>query len=450
MIDRLKRRILGKGGLRKELAQGALGSMVLKVLFTGITFVNVVLLARLLGPEGYGVFSYVLALVNLLTIPSQIGIPTLATREMASAKALQRWGIMRGLVRRAHQAIALMTALLVLLASVVLYFIRDDISPEKLETMVWGLLLVPMVSLAGLRNGMLKGLRKVLLGLLPERLIRPGLVLVALLVVFWAIPDMRLSAAQAMIIQVVATAIAFLTGAWLFWRVRPEEMRTVEPQYQTRLWMLSVIPLGLVGALRTANGQIDILLLGIFSTDAEVGLYRTSDQIASLVLFGYQIVNSVLGPYFAQLHATGDRQRLQRLVTASSRVVLALTLPIVLLLIILGRPVITEIFGQEFEAAYWPLVILSLGQLLNASMGSVGLLLSMTGHERDMVLGIGVAVSVNIVFNLILIPLYGMHGAAVATVLTLATWNLMLRKKVFMRLGIETSALVGMGKRVGK
>ena len=64
-----------------------------------------------------------------------------------------------------------------------------------------------------------------------------------------------------------------------------------------------------------------------------------------------------------------------------------------------------------------------------------------------MMVGMGISVVVNIVFNLILIPLYGMYGAAITTVLTLATWNLVLHRQAGKRLGLETSAL---GRRVKK
>jgi O-antigen/teichoic acid export membrane protein len=444
VIEKIKQRLLGKGGLRRELAQGALGSMALKVLFTGITFANVVLMARLLGPDGYGIVTFVLAIVSVLTIPSQFGIPMLAIRELAAARAHGKWGLMRGFVRRAHQAIAVFSAILLLTAIIVMLILRDRLETEKLETLAWGLLLVPLLSLAGLRSGMLKGLRKVLLGQLPEQLIRPGLLLVALLVVIWGFPAVPLSAAQTMVLQVVAAAAAFLAGTWIFWRVRPREMIKVEPQYQTRLWLASTVPLGLTIALRQTNGQTDILLLGMLASDAEVGLFRVADQIAVLVLFGQQVIGSVLAPYFAHMHAAGEHERLQRMVMASSRVILALTFPVVLLLIAFGKPVLGTFFGSEFEAAYGPLVILCLGQLLNASMGPVGLLLNMTGHERAVMLGIGISVAVNIVFNVILIPLYGMYGAAITTVLTLATWNLILRRQVRQRLGIETSVIFGL------
>ena len=443
MIGKIIQRLLGKGGLRRELTQGALGSMVLKVLFTVITFANVVLLARILGPEGYGVVAFVLAVVSVLAIPSQFGIPILATRELAVARVREQWGLMRGFIQRAQQAIAVFTVVLVAAAMTALYFLHDGLAPEKLESMAWGLLLVPLLSLAGLRNGMLKGLRKVLLGQLPEQLIRPGMLFLALLVVIWGFPAVDLSAAQVMMLQVVAATTALLVGAWIFRRVRPPEIITAEPRYQTRLWLVSVVPLGLTEALRQVNGQTDILLLGLMASDAEVGLFRVADQIAVLVLFGQQVISSVLAPHFAHMHATGEHESLQRLMTASARVILALTFPVVLVLIIFGKPVLAGFFGSEFEAAYGPLVILCLGQFLNASMGPVSLLLSMTGHERDMMTGMGISVVVNIMFNLILIPLYGMYGAAITTVLTLATWNLILRRQVRRRLGIESSALFG-------
>jgi O-antigen/teichoic acid export membrane protein len=97
------------------------------------------------------------------------------------------------------------------------------------------------------------------------------------------------------------------------------------------------------------------------------------------------------------------------------------------------------VFGAEYESAYVPLVILCVGQLVNASMGSVGALLNMTGHERDTTKSILVAAVVNVALNLSLVPHWGIIGAAVATASTLTVWNLIMWHKVRARIGIEPS-----------
>jgi O-antigen/teichoic acid export membrane protein len=88
-----------------------------------------------------------------------------------------------------------------------------------------------------------------------------------------------------------------------------------------------------------------------------------------------------------------------------------------------------------------PLAILAAGQLVNAAFGSVGLFLSMSGHERDTLLGQFIALTVNVLVAVVLIPPFGATGAAVAASLGLVTWNLVLAAKVVSRLHLRPSAL---------
>jgi len=158
------------------------------------------------------------------------------------------------------------------------------------------------------------------------------------------------------------------------------------------------------------------------------------------VVFGLQVVNLTIGPHIARLHAQGDMGRLQRLVTFSTRAQFFFTLPFVVMLIFFGEGLVTLAFGQEFVPALLPLSILALGQLVNAASGSVGLLLAMTGHERDAARSVVLAAIVNVSLNAILIPPYGAAGAAAAGAVTLAAWNLAMCWAVRQRLGIDSLA----------
>jgi O-antigen/teichoic acid export membrane protein len=192
--------------------------------------------------------------------------------------------------------------------------------------------------------------------------------------------------------------------------------------------------------MQLINGRTDILVLGMFRPDAEIGIYRVACQIAALVSFGLSIVNSVQGPHIAHLHAMGDKRRLQQMVSRSSRGILSITLLIVIAVVLLGKPLLAVAFGPAFESAYVPLVILAIGQLVSVSAGSVSSLLNMTGHERDTMQGLMIAASLNLVLNLLLTPQWGATGAAVATAVTLIVWNLILLRKVYLRTGIRASA----------
>ena len=87
-----------------------------------------------------------------------------------------------------------------------------------------------------------------------------------------------------------------------------------------------------------------------------------------------------------------------------------------------------------------PLAILCIGQLANAGIGSVAYLLIMTGHGREAATGIGVGAIVELLLSLLLIPRWGASGAAVATAISLITWNVVLAVFLWRRTGISATA----------
>ena len=196
--------------------------------------------------------------------------------------------------------------------------------------------------------------------------------------------------------------------------------------------------MAITSALLVVNTQTDVVLLGFLSSDADVGCYRVAIQLASLLLFLLVLWNAIVAARFAQLYAANDRHQLQELVSLSSLVVTTWAVGVYLLFAVAGRSLITMLFGTEYEGAYVPLMILGAGQLVNAAAGPVGLLLTMTGHEREALKGVAAAAIANIALNLVLIPWFGIQGAATAAALSLVIWNMLLLRSVRRHLAIET------------
>jgi len=427
--------------------RGGVGSIAIKVLGTGIGFGVAVILARVLGPEGYGVYAFVLSLIMLLAIPAQVGLPQLVVRETAKAQASDQWSLIRGLWRWSNLFVALFSVLMVTIGALALWLGGEWLGESRWQTLAVGLALVPLIALANVRGAVLRGLRRVVLGQLPESILRPGLLLAMVLVTAWWWNGGALTPAGVMGLHGIAAFTAFLIGAAMLLRARPEALRSgPTPEYQTRYWRQAAMPLAMLAGMQLINAHTDIIMLGIIHSDEEVGVYRVVVQVAMLVVFGLQAVNQVLQPYFARLHARGELERLQRLVTYSARLIMLLAVPPVLVMLAFGGPLLEFLFGAEYRLGTIALAILALGQLANAAMGSVGMLLTMTGHERDTVRGVAIAAVLNVVLNLVLIPPFDIEGAAVATAATLLVWNLVLRYYVHLRLNLESSA-IGSHKR---
>ncbi len=435
---RLDARLARHGELGAKLIKGAAGTTGLRLTFACLGFVTAILLARHLGPSGYGAYTFVMVLVGFLTIPSELGIPGLAVREIAVANANRDWSQMRGFIQRAHQGIAVLSVTLIAAGVIALLLLGDQIDPVRRQSMWLGVALVPLISFGALRSAMLRGLRKVILGQMPEQVVRPA-VLVVLIGLVLALGTGDLSPPVVMLCQIAATLVAFCWGVVVFLRHCPPELARAVPVFRTREWILSTIPFGLSATMMLVNGRTDILALGLFREDAEVGVYRVAVQMALPVIFALQAVNMIQAPHIAHLYATGDRKRLQTMVTRSSQAVLAVAGCAAFVVIAFGEPLIRLMFGPHFVAAHTPLVILAIGQLVNAGMGSVASLLNMTGHERDTTKIVLVAAMLNLTLNLVLTPIWGMLGAATATATSLIVWNVIMWRMVKRRIGIHAS-----------
>ncbi|MCK7546988.1 flippase [Marinobacter koreensis] len=425
--------------LRARLIRGGLGSAGIQALSRVLALALGIVLARGLGADGYGTYAYAFAIMGLLMVAAEAGVPTLLLREVAAAQSQQRWGLLYGALIRAGQLVLLASTSVSIAGMLVLTVMFDRLSPGQFYTTLLMLLVLPLAAMTQAIASAMRGLHRVVVGQALDMLLRPLLVLAGVGSLFLLAPALR-QPEYAMGVQFVAAGIVLLVGGLMLRRYLPAASRTEPVEYQTRRWLSSTLPFALIGGAGIINNQADIIMLGWFGGTADVGIYRVAVQGATLVVFGLQAANAVVAPQFARLYAQGDLEKLQRLVTASARVVLLAALPLALAFVFAGGAIVTWVFGTEFVASHLPLAILALGQLANAAFGSVGFLLNMTGNERQVARALWQTALLNIVLNALLIPLYGMVGAAVASSISLLMWNVLLFGRVRKKLGINSFA----------
>lgn len=413
-------------------------SFALKASSVGFGFLTTVLLARLLGARGYGIYAYAYSLVMLLAMPAHAGLPNLVVRETARGLAEGRPSHVRGIWQWAGRFVAILSLALLLFVGPILVLAQGGLNSLQGQTMAWALLLIPTIALGNVRGAALRGIRRIVAGQIPEFFLAPALFL--LFVGGIALLNIRVSPANIMALQFVAVFVAFLIGAWLLWRYTPESIRQAKPVSDPRGWLFSSITFGLITSFNVLNNQAGTVILGIFDTPDAVGRYRVAAQVAALAIFGLQAVNMVVAPRFADLWARGEKARLQRLVTRSAQIVLLFSLLVAGTFLLIGQHFFEIVFGVDFRGAYLPLLILLAGQTVNAATGSVGFLLSMTGHEEETARGIGMAVLVNIILGLLLVPSWGIIGAAIATAISTTVWNGLLWWYAWQRTGLNSTA----------
>lgn len=377
-----------------------------------------VLLARLLGPMELGTYALALTVITMFAVPLHDGAATLLVREVARSAAVGAWGRLRGCLRAANVGVVVtVAAVIALVVPLVLLCVRH----EEQALWLWALLLLPLYSLAGLRGAVLLGLQRPVLGQLPDQILRPLLFGFALLL-FSRMS--QTTATSAMSLHVGAAFCAFLAGTALLLKVLPREVADANAEYDPRGWLRSLAPFTLMAGIQVFNSSLATLLLGYFGKYADIAFYRVAYLGASLVAVSLIAGDQILAPRIAALHASGDLIELQRQVVKMTRLMLCVALPMALVIAISGEPLVRFFFGRPYSDAHWPLVVLTIGQLINVGAGPAGSLLTMTGHENSAMHAIILQMLLNLALGVVLIPNFGAIGAAIATAVSMVVLNL--------------------------
>ncbi len=416
----------------RTIATDAGANLVLQLVSVVLGVLIGIGLSRLLGAEGLGVYAFALSLATLLGTAARMGLTTLVVREVAVGQERGAWPEVVGLVawsQRATAAVAITLGLLVFALSSLLA------SPETRTTIGVAMVVLVLLTATTLRSAALRGLNAVVVASIPLQLVRPGLALSGIGVLYVLSLD---SPHQAMGVQAVAWLVAGLT-ALFFWQ-RRLPARPKEHVSTPRKWLSAALPLLILDGLLVTIHQSDILMLKWLSSDASTGIYSIVAQLGRFTALVLIVANSVVSPRFAALHEAGKIGELQKLVRISAWAVTALTALLAVFLVVFGELALS-IYSPGFEVGYAALVVLVVGQAVNAMAGSVGYLLIMTGHDTDVAwVSVGVAV-LNIALNVLLIPTYDMLGAALASAISVSIWNIALVILVRVRLGLNSTAL---------
>jgi len=394
-----------------------------------------IILARALGVENYGIYAFCVSIVQILTVPAALGGPPLLVREVAAYQTRGQYHFLRGLLRRFRQASLLASLTLAFTASAIGYAIYQD-GPMLIPFLV-AAALIPLHTIMQLQDSALRGLQHVLLGQ-AALTIRPAIVMAIIGSFSWK-TGRKLGAETALSAQLAASAVLVTLTFILLQKLLPRDVKNAEPAYETSRWVKSALPFVFASAMQILNNETSVVLLGILRAPEDVGLFRVAQRGAMLIPFGLQAVNMAMGPTVAEMFARGEKNRLQRMISKSILAVLAFAFPLSLILILGGKWIIPFVFGAEYTSAYVPLVILCMGQLVNAGMGSVGLILNMAGLERFTARGVAIAAIAIVLLNSTLIPFFGPAGAAIATSASLIIWNTLLFLWLYRKTGIVST-----------
>lgn len=171
----------------------------------------------------------------------------------------------------------------------------------------------------------------------------------------------------------------------------------------------------LTNSLGMINAQIDSLMVGHFMSATDVGLYSVAILFAEGLILIPDSVQTVTTPAIAKYYGKKDYPNIIKLIQNSVSKVFCITILFSLIFLLFGQIFIEIIFKKEYLPAYYPLLILLIGYSIYSPVLSVNGALSSVGRVNVMFKVSTVSILINILLNILLIPKYGILGAAIST-----------------------------------
>ena len=203
-----------------------------------------------------------------------------------------------------------------------------------------------------------------------------------------------------------------------------------------RSMMRYALPFMVVSLLSMMTHWLDVVMLGMLTDTATVGLYHPAARTAGLIRAVLLAFAGIAAPMIASLHTGRESAEIGRIYNMVTRWILGLVVPPVILFMLLPEPVL-GVFGTRFTASSNALILLTAASFLQVSFGLSSTVLAMTGYARLSLYNALGALGLQVVLNLLLIPRFGITGAALASLLVFFLLSAVRLSEVFILLKIH-------------
>ncbi len=390
----------------------ALMIFVIRVFNAAIAFVSQVLLARWMGGFDYGIFVAVWAALISMSNIAALGMPTASVRFIAKYREendhARLWGFF-------YTGIGLpfcLSIVVMLGAIIAIVNFPGMVNPYYLMPIYIAIMCLPIGVVIDIAETAGRPFNWVSVSFLPSYVFRPVLILLAISVC--VLLGIEANATVAMWCGFFAlNVVGILHIAALFKKMRGA-VPGATPKYEISHWVKMALPIFLLEGFFNLQSSADVLLVSFLTNPESTGVYFAAVKILALVHFAGFAVRTAVAHNFSAYHTAGDMAGLGNHLRHAIKMSFIPTFAFALLMVFFGKYMLL-LFGDDFVGGANVIWILAIGIIIRSMVGPAEAILVMTGHQTTCAIIYASSLTTNICLNLILIPQYGIQGAAIAT-----------------------------------
>jgi O-antigen/teichoic acid export membrane protein len=427
--------VLEGSGEQAVAQRVSLIAFAIRIVSAAIALLSQVVFARWMGQFEYGIFVLVWVTVVILGNLSCLGFQTSIIRYVPQYLDRNEPDLLRGILFTSKTFAVSVTTLIALLGAAGVHALRDSLESYYVAPFLIGFICLPMIALGDTLDGTARSRSWALIALTPTYIVRPLLTL--LMMSLAHVAGFPPTAVVAVISAILATYLTTLTQLAIVCRRFAEVVPPGPREIHFAEWFKVSLPIFLVEGFFFLLTNADVLMVGRFMQPDEVAVYFATVKLLALVHFVYFSVKAGAAQHYSVLMQGQDHRQLAKFASDTARWTFWPSLAMAIILLILGKPLL-YLFGAQFTAGYPLLFIMVVGVVARASIGPAESLLNMAGKQKICATVYAVTLAVNISLSMVLIPLYGLAGAAIATGLSMVfeasalAWTVRNRLKITM------------------
>lgn len=378
-------------------------------------------LALYFSAEGVGIYAILWTMIVIASVISKLGFDTAIVRFIASYVSEKKWQnipkIYTVAIKHTVFSGIVVSAIVIFLAPFFSHTFFDN-SPNYLFIILITLGILPL-SILQINAETIRGLKKVGMYSALQNGTINTIIILAIVISHFVFPD-RIIIPIAIVIALYVVMIFSFFPLTKNIKALPKVPHIINKHKKV---LHITIPMLFSSSLFMVMNWTDTLMLSYFMQESIVGVYNTALKIASLNSVVLIAINTIAMPKYAELFKS-DKKRFKFFIKQTTTLIFTISLPIVIVLMLFPE-FLLSIFGEDFIIGKTALFILAFGQFISSISGSTINILNMTGNEKTAQFILLFSTTINFVLNAILIPQYGLIGAAIATAFTMVLWNVL-------------------------
>jgi O-antigen/teichoic acid export membrane protein len=392
-------------------------------------FVLGIVVARFVGAAQYGVYNLALTPLNILSMFALLGLKAAMVRYVPiyvhQRDEESLWGTLQvGLGLVMFTSIVLGIGLFILAEPVADIIFH---TPELTPFLRIAGLIVPFTALIEIMTSATQGLKEMQYSVYAREISMTSIKLV-LTVTFLVLGFRTLGI---MIAHAVATLAAFVMLLYFLHKLFPLRRPIRAARRNTRQMLGLSLPIYFSQVVDVVGGNLSVLLLGMLNTTTGVGIFAAAQRVSMTGRLFHSSIVLVSQPIVSDLYSKGDWAQLRRFYQVMTKWTFTFNLPLFLAITVFSGPILS-IFGSSFVAGSAALAIMAFGFLISAGTGICGVVINMSDNTQLNLLNSVLAVVLTLVFNIWLVPSFGVLGAAIASTSAGAVINVARLLEVFL------------------